>query len=119
MPKRPFSFVGVQRPDGSAGIVRATPRDVAAMEAAARANGDELSPGAVYGLARPVARKPLAIRWHSRARSPWVYSPERLALEVLRVHQVQATERDLEAGRWVELVVARAEEIARATGVRS
>ena len=119
MPKRPFSFLGVQRTDGSAGIVRCTPRDVAAMEAAARANGDELSPGAVYGLSRPVSRQPLAVRWHSRARSPWVYSAERLALEVLRVHQVQATERDLEAGRWVELVIARADEISRLTGVRS
>lgn len=119
MPKRPFSFLGVQRADGSAGILRATPRDVAALEAAARANGDELSPGACFAIARPVSRQPLVIRWHSRTRSAWVYSPERLALEVLRVHQVQANERDLEAGRWVELVIARADEISRLTGVRS
>ncbi len=107
VPKRPFSFAQFERQDGTFAILRATPRDVESLEGTAREAGEADYTGAVWALSRPKSRQPLAIRFLRRTPAPFVISRDVLAVEVLRMHSVQVTLNDIQAGTWVALVSGR------------
>jgi hypothetical protein len=82
------------------------------MEGAAKTAGSSASVGACFELSRPVSRQPLFIKFAKFSANCTEVSQEVVALEILRIHQVLATQRDMESGHWVELVRMRAADFA-------
>lgn len=109
-PKRPSSFAFVDRVAATTALIRLSATDLAAMSASAgHVNGD-LVLGDCWKIARLKERQALSVQFIKHSPEIIELTQDRVMLDVLRLHRIQASARDIAERTFMGLVLARAEE---------
>jgi len=109
-PRRSYGFAIVDRPTQTAALLRLSATDVARLEESSRGTDPtrELAIGDEFWIRRDGDRKPLTVEFLKN--SPQIVELDRdyVMLEIMRLHGIKATPRDIRERIYFDLVRARA-----------
>jgi hypothetical protein len=109
--KRRYAFGLFDRPDCTVGVLQLTERDLEQMIKCDRDSGGVARLGAAWYVSRPASRQPMAVEFSGFSSKLLALPMERLKVDLLRIHGVEATERDLADGGALPLVCSMATEL--------
>ena len=109
-PKRPSAFAYVDRVAHTTALLRLSASDIAAMSATAKHLNGDLVIGDCWKICRPKDRAPLAVEFVKHSPEILELTQDRVMLDVLRLHRIQATARDVAERTFMGLVLARSQE---------
>lgn len=117
--RRRYAMVSVQGEDGQLRTLQLTERDIATLSELDTAGGGALRVGSKYMVWRQGDREPLSAKWAGWADGCGEVCQDVVMLDVLRIHGVKCSERDLASGQVGEFVRLQAEVAGRQSGASS
>lgn len=110
VPKRSYGFSIVDRPQDTAALIRFSASDVARLEASVRCTDParDLKVGDQFKIRREKDRVPLTVEFVTNSSQILELQPDFVMLEILRLHQIQASPRDVAERSFYGMICARA-----------